>query len=93
MANVTVYEFFGAPNVANECVWPADLTTATTTASTVSLNQNTRAFMVCADADCHMQINPNGSSTAATAYSLPVLSAVSNQFVIAPASGQTLKFA
>lgn len=93
MANLTIYEFFGAPNAANECIWPADLTTAVATAATHALNQNTRALIVCADADSHIQINANGVSTAATTAGLPILSAVSNQFTIAPASGQTLKFA
>lgn len=93
MANLTIYEFSSAPNAANECIWPADMTTARTTSDTHTLGASTRAFMVCADADCHMQINPSGVSTAATAYAIPILSAVYNQFTVAPSAGQTLKFA
>lgn len=93
MANITVFEFTGSPNALGELTWPADVTTTTTTASIVSLGASTRAFIVCADADCHMIINGSGVSTAADAYKLPVLSAIPNQFLISPTSGQTLKFA
>lgn len=91
-ANVTVFEFSLAPNAAGEVTWPADVTTTTTTASTVSLATSTRAFIITADVDCRGIINASGVSTAAGVSTLPILSAVPNQYVIAPASGQTLKF-
>jgi hypothetical protein len=93
MANITVFEFFGSPNASNEVFWPADVITTTTSASTVTLNASTRAFIICADADCRAMINANGVSTVAGVSTMPILSAVPNQFIIAPASGQTLKFA
>lgn len=93
MSNITVFEFSLAPNAVGEVTWPADVTTTTTTASTVSLASGTRAFIITADADCRAIINASGVSTAAGVSTLPVLSAVPNQYVIAPAAGQTVKFA
>lgn len=94
MANVTVYEFSGAPNAIGDVTWPADVVTTTATASTVNLGATTRVFVVCADADCHAAINGSTqSANAASAYTVPILSAVPNQFVIAPAASQTVKFA
>lgn len=93
MANITVFEFSLAPNAVGEVTWPADVTTTTTTASTVSLASGTRAFIITADVDCRAIINGAGVSTAASASTLPVLSAVPNQYVISPAAGQTVKFA
>lgn len=92
MANITVFEFSLTPNTAGEVTWPADVTTTTTTASTVSLAATTRAFIVCSDADARMIIDASGVSTAASASTLPILSAIQNQFVLAPGAGQTLKF-
>lgn len=93
MANITVYEFSAAPNATGDVTWPADVVTTTATGSTVSLGSTTRAFVICADADCHVSINGSGQSAAGSAYTLPILSAVPNQFLIAPAASQTVKFA
>jgi hypothetical protein len=93
VANITVFEFFAAPNAIGDVIWPADVVTTTTTASTINLSANTRAFIVTADADCRAIVNASGVSTAAGVSTLPVLSAAPNQFTIAPASGQSLKFA
>lgn len=93
MANLTIYEFYSSPNAAGECIHPADVVTTRASTETHTLAQTTRAIQICADADCRMQINPNGVSTAASVSAVPILSAVFNQFTIAPAAGQTLKFA
>lgn len=94
MANITLYEFSSLPNAANDCIWPADTVTTTTTGSTVTLGSTTRAFIVCSDADCHAAVNgPTQTANAASGYTLPILSAVPNQFTISNAAGQTVKFA
>ncbi|WP_133255483.1 hypothetical protein [Phenylobacterium soli] len=93
MANITVFEFSLSPNAAGEVTWPADVTTTTTTASTVSLAATTRAFIVTADQDCRAIINASGVSTAAGVSTLPILGSAPNQFLIAAGSGQTVKFA
>lgn len=93
MANITVYQFYQTPNAQGDVTWPADKTTTGTTGDSVTLDSTTRAFIVCADGDCHIQINASGVSTAASAYSVPILSSVPNAFIVAAGSGQNLKFA
>lgn len=93
MSNITVFEFSLTPSSTGEVTWPADVVTTTTTAATVTLGSTTRVILICADADCRAMINGSGVSTAAGVSTLPILSAVPNQYVISPAAGQTVKFA
>lgn len=93
MAAITVFEFIAAPNAIGETIWPADVVTTTTTASTVNLGSTTRAFIVTADADCRMIVNASGVTTAAGVSSLPIISAAPNQFTTDPGAGKSLKFA
>jgi hypothetical protein len=88
-AIITVFEFSGAPNASNEALWPADVTTRTTAASTVNLANTTRAVIVTCDTDCRLVINNAG---AAAVSDIPVMSAVQNLFWIGPQAGNTLKF-
>lgn len=96
MANVTIFEFAVSPNAAGDVSWPCETVTTIDTASVTShsLDASTRCVIVAADADgVRMRINPNGVSTAAVGSCVPILSTIPNQFLIANASGQTLKFA
>lgn len=93
MANITVFEFSTAPNSAGEVTWPADTATTGTTATVFTLGQFTRAVIVCADTDARMFIDGPTGSTVASASTIPVLSAVQNQFVVSANASQTLRFA
>lgn len=88
MANLIVYEFGSGPDAGGNLPFPADKVTTTTTGSTITLDDKSKYVMITADSDCRV-----GFNAAAQTYSMPILSAVANLFLLKGGTGRTLSFA
>jgi hypothetical protein len=88
LANITIYEFFEAPDEQGELSWPEDVVTTVADSATHTLRQQTVYVVLTCDANCRMSFH--GGSAVASGMNL--LSTVPNLFKMSPGASRTLKF-
>lgn len=78
-ANLVILEFDNIDALTGEGVWPPELRTPTTTASTFSTRSTTKLVYVCCDAACRVAVSSPTAPTA-TAADYPLIVETANPF-------------
>lgn len=85
----TVNEFAAAANTLGQQLWPATKVSPVLAAGSLTLQPNTVAIIVTADADGRMVIDTAAGVLAAGVTTTPIIAAIENAFAIANSAAST----